>query len=157
MGPSIDCFVRDYALATLKAIFLVSVRSFTETGTLESDGRILAAGYSPIAILGVLVMIVVMLLFIVGVGFTKLKAGVPIVGANSALIAAACHPDAEEPSDVAFRKLSLRIVGSSSEGGSCTFSTKALVSNQSDSSSADLLALDSLGSSYTVHCYDEIE
>jgi hypothetical protein len=52
--------------------------------------------YSPIAVLCTLLASLVLIAFPIALGFRKLYPGTPIVGSSSALISAACHPQAEE-------------------------------------------------------------
>jgi hypothetical protein len=59
----------------------------------------MSCGYSPLAMILVLVVGVVMVAFVVGMGHKKLRSAMPVAGSCSLAIAAACHPPHSNPSE----------------------------------------------------------
>jgi hypothetical protein len=85
-------------------------------------------GYSPIAILVVLVVELVMLVSVVGFGYIPYKTGMPLVGSSSLAISAACHPE-ENPGTgedaLSRQELQWGVVSTGLDGvGHCAFSSK---------------------------------
>ncbi|KAF3046889.1 hypothetical protein E8E12_005587 [Didymella heteroderae] len=123
-----------------QSIFLVSIETYDVNG-LPKNGRskveggldgvneehIATCGYSPLAIICLLVVSGLVVIYVVGMGFKKLPSdGMPLVGSNSVGIAAACHPpqdggDAQHP-------LMWGVVSESSDEGigHCSFSSSAV-------------------------------
>jgi hypothetical protein len=80
-----------------QSLFLVSILQDTKmvngsTITGESVTSNFTCGYSPIAMIFVLVFAVLMFSFAAGTGFKRFKSGMPVAGSCSAAIAAACYP-----------------------------------------------------------------
>jgi len=86
-----------------QSAFLVNVSIYTPAGipmteadgyiqATSSSGTITAIGYSPLAIMCGVCVVVVMLIALVTVMQLPLKPGMPLVGSNSFAISAACHP-----------------------------------------------------------------
>lgn len=120
-----------------QSIFLVAVDVYTwdggrhATSPFSSGGDWKSCGYSPIAIISVLVLGILMTFAMVGFGFIPYKPGMNLAGSCSAAISAACHNT--EWDDVhghvaAMEKLKWGVVGMSVDGeghvGHCTFSTR---------------------------------
>ena len=88
-----------------QSIFLVSIDRFDafgervvlsrDYGTRESRGSqdYLTCGYSPIAILAVMIIATFMIVFIFVMGLRRYKGTIPLAGSNSGAISAACHLD----------------------------------------------------------------
>jgi hypothetical protein len=86
-----------------------------------------ACGYSPIAIIGVLIVGGTLLLISIGIGFVPFQPGVNIVGSSSAAISAACHPpfgEEIEGKQMSYQKLKWGVVAVREDGiGHCAFSS----------------------------------
>ncbi|KAI8930983.1 hypothetical protein NX059_011995 [Plenodomus lindquistii] len=81
-------------------------------------------GYSPSAMIAVLVLGSLTAISIVAIGNIPYKQGIPLAGSNSMAISAACHPG-EDGTEAAVGKLRWGVVGVSEDGvGHCAFSTK---------------------------------
>lgn len=70
----------------------------------NSSGTITAIGYSPLAMMCGVCVVVIMLIALVTVMQLPLKSCMPLVGSNSFAISAACHPP-ENDCDVARKKI----------------------------------------------------
>ncbi|OMP88503.1 hypothetical protein BK809_0003260 [Diplodia seriata] len=68
-----------------------SVGKWFELDHLTESDQITTCGYSPLAMLITLVILVVMVGFAVALGFRRLHPGIPMAGSCSLAIAAACH------------------------------------------------------------------
>ena len=106
-----------------QSIFLVSINRFDRDGNPVSDsdssysygpsgsrrgggGEFLTCGFSPVAILAVIMVGVVMVLVLLAQGFRRFAPGIPLAGTSSGAIAAACHlPAAEDAAKAVFRPL----------------------------------------------------
>jgi hypothetical protein len=115
-----------------QSIFLVALDIYAWDGSRPAlphrgaDGW-RACGYSPIAILTVIILGSVMVLAIIGFGFVPYKQGMNIAGSCSTAISAACHlvEDEVDGHTAAMKKLQWGVVRMSAEGvGHCAFSTK---------------------------------
>lgn len=80
-------------------------------------------GFSPIAIISVIILGIAMVVSILAFGFIPYRRGMPLAGANSMAISAACHvKDEDKP---AFKELQWGTVSKSFDGiGHCAFSSK---------------------------------
>ena len=112
-----------------QSIFLVAIDVYKWNGTNESSASQgwKSCGYSPIAILTVIILGTLMVAAIIGFGFVPFKPGMNLVGSCSVAISAACHLAAGEVDgyEAAMAKLQWGDVGVSEEGvGHCAFSTK---------------------------------
>jgi len=74
-----------------RSLFIVRINVFGWDGALQADRNISAAGYSPLAILLVLLVLGLSLLVMAVVAFQRLSPDIPIAGTCSAAIAAACQ------------------------------------------------------------------
>ncbi len=79
-----------YSEAQDSSYFSAGATPAANDGT-TTRGVITLPGYSPKAIIAVIVVGVVMLLFVVGMGFKSYETAIPLVGNNSLAIGAACH------------------------------------------------------------------
>ena len=75
-----------------RSLFLVRIHAYGRDGKRETDRDISACGFSPLAILLVLVTLVVTLIVLIIYGVRKVAPGIPSVGTCSWAISAACHP-----------------------------------------------------------------
>jgi hypothetical protein len=88
-----------------QSIFVVAIDVYDAvgdpgTGLSGDHNDFTTLGFSPIAIVSVIVVALVMVVFIVGIGFMPYKRGMPLVGSNSMAISAACHTvEADETHD----------------------------------------------------------
>jgi hypothetical protein len=79
-----------------QSIFLMAIDFYDALGN-PGPGREMGAsdfvklGFSPIAIILVIVMISVMIVLMVGIGFIPYARGMPFAASNSMAISAACH------------------------------------------------------------------
>ena len=75
-----------------QSIFLAVVAEYDEAGNLVNPIAVATCGFSPIAMVCVLVAGGCIVIFATTLGAKKFKPGMPLVGSCSAAIAAACHP-----------------------------------------------------------------
>lgn len=113
-----------------QSIFLVSIDFYSLYGDFRNQS-LASCGYSPIAIIAVLILGISMLVGGVAVGFIKYKPGVHLVGSSSAAISAACHLGKNEGSHgsvVAMQKIRWGALnGTGRDGvGHCGFSARAV-------------------------------
>jgi hypothetical protein len=117
-----------------QAIFLVAIDFYDVFGKPQIDksefnpGSMKTCGYSPIAIITVIIFGSLMVLGIVAFGFVPYKQGMPLAGNSSMAISAACHLDERLDPDgaaVAVDKVQWGVVSVGEDGvGHCSFSTK---------------------------------
>jgi hypothetical protein len=113
-----------------QSIFLVSVEGYSDdgTGALSNDPNAdyMACGYSPIAIIAVIVVGSLLLLIVLVLGFRRFQPGMPIAGSCSAVIAAACDPTGIANRRMAAGKmLQWGVTGYGADGiGHCSFSSE---------------------------------
>ena len=74
-----------------QSIFLIRVNVTDSTG-LEIFGGISTCGYSPMAMIFVIILGSIVVLLGICFGFRKSRGGMPLAGSCSAAISAACHP-----------------------------------------------------------------
>ncbi|KAJ4373036.1 hypothetical protein N0V83_003327 [Neocucurbitaria cava] len=99
--------------------------TFTETDDAEDNFTTL--GFSPSAIIAVIVLGTLMVISIIGVGFIPYKRGMPLAGTCSMAISAACHDLDNEDTDVAVRRLQWGVVSMGHDSlGHCAFSSKSV-------------------------------
>jgi hypothetical protein len=116
-----------------QSIFLVSVDFYNVFGlpTTDSFSGVLdnmkTCGYSPIAIISVIIMGSFMIIAIVAFGFVPYKQGMTLAGNCSMAISAACHLDkrADEDGEIAsMKKVQWGVITVGEDGvGHCGFST----------------------------------
>ncbi|ORY11736.1 hypothetical protein BCR34DRAFT_483765 [Clohesyomyces aquaticus] len=115
-----------------QSIFLVAIDLYSDDGLpnllATEPGGWLTCGYSPIAIISVLILGIFMVLAGFALGYLKYKPGIPLAGSCSAAISAACHSiewDGVEGRKIAISKLQWGVVGTGLDGiGHCAFSSK---------------------------------
>jgi hypothetical protein len=120
-----------------QAIFLVAIDFYDPFGkpTLEwssSNARVVlnmkTCGYSPIAIITVIIVGSLMVMAIVAFGFIPYKQGMTLAGSCSLALSAACHLDKRMEIDgaaAAVGKVQWGVVGEGEDGvGHCAFSTR---------------------------------
>ena len=88
-----------------RSLFLVRINVYGWDGSQQTDRDISAAGYSPLAILIVILIVIVSWIVMMVAGWKKVKPGIPVCGTNSVAIAAACHYAGEEDPNVVQRGL----------------------------------------------------
>ena len=99
------------------------VRAYSSAAGSSFQGEYLTCGYSPVAILGVILVGIVMVAVLLAQGLRRFAPGIPLVGTCSAAIAAACHlPAFEDTAKAGFRRLAWGVTGSNGEMGHCAFS-----------------------------------
>ena len=120
---------------TSQSIFLVSMQETIQlrgTGTYTNlMEEFFTCGYSPPAILSVVLLGLAMVALVSFFGSRAFKGGMPIVATSSACISAFCHlPDTDEEVDAAYRPVSWGIVdpvdkdNQTSGTSHCTFSSQ---------------------------------
>jgi hypothetical protein len=119
-----------------QSIFVVAYSIYNDLGhqsqIVFEDGSIrdglTTCGYSPIAILAVLVVGILMLAAVVGFGYIPYKTRMPLAGTSSLAISAACHPEEHlgtEEIALSTQKLQWGVVSTSLEDiRHCAFSDK---------------------------------
>ncbi|KAH6638910.1 hypothetical protein C7974DRAFT_421557 [Boeremia exigua] len=118
-----------------QSIFVVSFDLYDEFGeplfasmNPNWDFATKTIGYSPVAMLAVIILGVLMVVAIIGFGYIPYKPGMPVAGSCSLAISAACHP--EQHSETGYgllseQKLQWGVVSTSTDGiGHCAFSSK---------------------------------
>ncbi|KAH7093703.1 hypothetical protein FB567DRAFT_178552 [Paraphoma chrysanthemicola] len=113
-----------------QAIFLVSIDFYDLEGIPGSSNGIstnmMTCGFSPIAIISVIILGVFMMVGIVGFGYIPYRRGMPLAGSCSMAMSAACHVDKRECAGetAAVEKVQWGVVGVTENGvGHCSFST----------------------------------
>lgn len=84
-----------------RSVYIVKVDVYGFFGDREADKDFFACGYSPLTILGLVVVLGIMILALAGLSLRRLNRGSPVVKLNSLAIAAACHGDLTEEGLVA--------------------------------------------------------
>ena len=74
-----------------QSIFIAVVTIFDEAGNLKEDFAVTTCGFSPIAMIIVIIAGVCLALGVVGIGYFRLDPDMRVVGSCSAAISAACH------------------------------------------------------------------
>ncbi|KAF2832862.1 hypothetical protein CC86DRAFT_461346 [Ophiobolus disseminans] len=121
-----------------QSIFLLAIDFYDALGKVDDSYRAgmpyasrdyRTLGFSPAAIVSVIVMASVMVIAIIGMGYIPYSKGIPLAGSNSMAISAACHPMGENEGDenertTAFEKLQWGVIKTSQDGvGHCGFSS----------------------------------
>lgn len=75
-----------------QSIFLARVNVIDSTGAEVPGVGISTCGYSPIALIFVIILASIIVLLGIANGFRKARGGMPLAGSCSAAISAACHP-----------------------------------------------------------------
>lgn len=117
-----------------QSIFVVAFDVYTERGVrqtislgYEFDAITQSVGYSPTAMLAVIVLGVLMVVAVIGIGYIPYKSGMPLAGSCSLAIGAACHLDQQVGAGdevMSEQKLQWGVVSTSMDGiGHCAFSS----------------------------------
>jgi hypothetical protein len=93
-----------------RSLFLVRILVFDYNNQPEPDKNISACGFSPLAILVVIIALLVIMVFLLVCSLRALPPGAPVVGTCSWAISAACHRPADEV-DVAFKAVKMGCYG----------------------------------------------
>ena len=93
-----------------QSIFIARVTTFDTTDMIDNSESISTCGYSPIAIITLLIFGFIICLLEAAVGFRRFRPGMPFVGSCSAAISAACHHP-EEDYDAALKPIKWGAVG----------------------------------------------
>ena len=92
-----------------RSIFFVKIDVWSFDRTLDPNRTISACGYSPLAILLVMILLVLMLFTLIALGLRRLPPGIPDAGTCSAAISAACHQGSDDP-DAVYKPLKWGVV-----------------------------------------------
>lgn len=92
-------------------------------------GSVSTVGYSPSAVLACLILGLIMVLALIGMGFRKYKAGIPLAASCSAAISAACHVAPGE-SGIETLPLQWGVLGAWHNVGHCGFSAREVAMPQ---------------------------
>jgi hypothetical protein len=112
-----------------QAIFLVAIDYYDIFGAPSTfdRGHMKTCGYSPIAIITVIIFGAFMVIAIIAFGFVPYKQGMPLAGSSSMAISAACHLDKRLEVDgptAAVEKVQWGVTTMGDDGvGHCSFST----------------------------------
>lgn len=121
-----------------QSIFLVAIDLYYPSGESRdvdtmngsATGGFKSCGYSPIAIVSVVVLAAIMVIAAIGFGYVPYKPGMPLAGSCSAAISAACHNEEWDEVDgavAARERLKWGVVGVGPDGvGHCALSTKGV-------------------------------
>lgn len=118
-----------------QSIFVVAFDVYNELGQVvavdfdEDQGygtRTKTCGYSPIAMLAVVILGILMVAAVIGFGYIPYNRGMPLAGSCSLAMSAACHPSPTgEDTVLSEQKLQYGVVSASGDGiGHCAFSSK---------------------------------
>jgi hypothetical protein len=109
-----------------QSIFVVSMDGYDRDGKFSTSLNM--CGYSPIAMLVVVLLAAAMVATVVGFGYIPYKSGMPLAGSCSLAISAACHPDEDikgEGFALSEEKLQWGVTSTSTDGiGHCAFTSK---------------------------------
>lgn len=111
-----------------QSIFLARVNVIDSTGTEVPDVGISTCGYSPIALIFVIILGSIVVLLGIANGFRKARGGMPLAGSCSAAISAACHPP-ETDVDASLKRVMWGVVAEESfkhrgeSVGHCSFTS----------------------------------
>ena len=107
-----------------RSLFIVRINVFGWAGKEQPDRDISACGYSPLAILIVVLIVVLSLIVMLVAGWQKLTPGIPVCGTNSVAIAAACHYSGNGDLEVPYKPLLWGVTKSAEKNlpGHCSIS-----------------------------------
>ncbi len=111
-----------------QSIFLARVDALDSAGLEVASGSISTCGYSPIAIIFVLILGFIVVLVGIANGFRKARVGMPLAGSCSAAISAACHPPKADK-DASVKRVMWGVVAEGSSNspnhsvGHCSFTS----------------------------------
>jgi hypothetical protein len=107
-----------------QSIFIVLVDDISLMDDASQNNSFIACGYSPIAMLLVIIVGALLVISLVAIGRMPLKSAMPVAASCSAAISAACHSDGEDNDNAAFQKLkwgATAVVKKRGDVGHCTF------------------------------------
>lgn len=112
-----------------QSIFLANIEYYDAEGNFDLNRYEPALGYSPISILASILVGSCVVLGLVFNSFRRLNPAMPLMGNNSAVISAACHPDPKEPDRdlLPFKTIRWGATTPAQPGGQpghCTFTAK---------------------------------
>jgi hypothetical protein len=115
-----------------QSIFFVDIDKWSYEGAdseLQYSGSQLSCGYSPLAILVVLIVVVLMIAYAFWTGSRRLNSDIPVAPSCSAAISAACHPSTVEMEggNVAFKELRWGVISQKGETGQCSFTSAGVL------------------------------
>jgi hypothetical protein len=107
-----------------RSLFLVRILVFDYNSLPEPGKNISACGFSPLAILVVIIALLVMMVFLLVCSLRALPLGGPVVGTCGWVISAACHSPVDEV-DAAFKAVKWGVTepGSVDKPGHCCLSS----------------------------------
>lgn len=107
-----------------RSLFFVRINIFGWDGKEQPDRDISACGYSPFAILIVILIVVLSLIVLLVACWQKLSPVIPVCGTNSVAIAAACHYSENGDLEVVQKPLHWKVTKSAEENlpGHCSIS-----------------------------------
>ena len=110
-----------------RSLFLVKIDVYNYRGVRVPDRDISACGYSVLAIVLVMCMLLVMLVVLGLVGMQRLPSGIPVVGNCSWAISSACHDIAGER-DAALKPLRWGVLdpGTADKPGHCSITSRGV-------------------------------
>ncbi|KAI9686873.1 MAG: hypothetical protein M1822_002626 [Bathelium mastoideum] len=112
-----------------ESIFLVDVNGYPTASPKDLDESFITCGYSPAAMLLVIIAGVLMIVYILVFGSLRFKPGIPVASSCSLAIAAACHPGSKNRDvDISESKLQWGVIDLpvGDESGHCGFSDDAV-------------------------------
>lgn len=109
-----------------QSIFVVSMDAYDRSGEFSASSNM--CGYSPIAMLVVVLLATAMVATVIGFGYIPYKSGMPLAGSCSLAISAACHPNEDTKGDtftMSEEKLQWGVISTSADGiEHCAFANK---------------------------------
>jgi hypothetical protein len=111
-----------------QSIFLVAIDFYDWNGAPPKENGFTTLGYSPPAIISVIVLCGVMVISTIAFGYVPYVRGMTLAGSSSMAISAACHPACQRGEDgesIAEKKLQWGVVSTGVDGiGRCAFSAR---------------------------------
>ena len=117
-----------------QSLFFVSVKAYdydsnpnstaTPTRIRQHKQDFVITGYSPIAILTVIIVGALIVFVAIATSLQRFKSGIPMAGSCSAAISAACHPNRTEDEHASTLPLQWGVTAINDGFGHCTFSSK---------------------------------
>jgi hypothetical protein len=107
-----------------RSLYFVRVNVFGPRGEAQPDRLISGSGFSTLALLMVIIMLVIMALFLAWVSFRKLPSSIPLIGTTSAAVSAVCHHP-NDPETEAYKPLlwGVTMEAENGEPGHCSLSS----------------------------------
>ena len=105
-----------------QSLFLARVDTFDANGDRDNQNSFSSVGYSPIAIITVLVVGTLLVIFAYSVGFRRFKPGLTLAGPCSAAISAACHRPSDDV-DAANKPVKWGVIKTDGDVGHCCFTS----------------------------------